>query len=105
MKDAQFISKMGANGRIVIPEKICYQMGAEEGTRFELCYDEQKAEITLCKYNPYKEILVYLKNAITDIELLYGETRIVNEEESDRIIDTIDELQDIFMRMKAIILK
>lgn len=97
--------KMDANGRITIPEEIRSKVGAKDGTRFELYYDEQKAEISLCKYNPYRDILVYLKKALCDMGLLYGDTDVVNEGEREEISDAIKVLTGIRNRMDAIILK
>lgn len=105
MKEAQFISKMDSIGRIALPEELRRKMGTPIGTRFELYYDEQKAEITLQKYNPYKDILVYLRKAICDIGLLYGDTDVVNEDERKEITDAIKDLTRIYNRMNAIILK
>ena len=105
MKEAQFISKMDGIGRIAIPEELRRKMGAPIGTSFELYYDEQKAEITLQKYNPYKDILVYLTKALCDIGLLYGDTDVVNEDERKEITDAIEDLTRIYNRMNAIILK
>lgn len=105
MKEAQFISKMDGIGRIALPEELRRKMGAPIGTSFELYYDEQKAEITLQKYNPYKDILVYLTKALCDIGLLYGDTDVVNEDERKEITDAIEDLTRIYNRMNAIILK
>lgn len=105
MKEAHFISKMDDIGRIALPEELRRKTGATIGTRFELYYDEQKAGITLQKYNPYKDILIYLKKALCDISLLYGDTDVVNEDERKEITDAIEDLTRIYNRMNAIILK
>ena len=105
MKEAQIIVKMDGNGRIAIPEDFRRKMVTPVGTRFELYYDEQKAEITLQKYNPYKDILVYLTKALCDIGLLYGDTDVVNDDERKEITDAIEDLTRIYNRMNAIILK
>ena len=105
MKEAEIIIKIDGNGRIALPEDLRRKMNAPIGTRFELYYDEQKAEITLQKYNPYKDILVYLRKALCDIGLLYGDTDVVNEDERKEITDAIEDLTRIYNRMNAIILK